>query len=412
VPLPQTIQKIFELAHDGYIKPICNKSLVGVYLATTLGIFGMSLLDVFLAFDIASLGMGALLAFLLLRIGAANLVAMPLGLMALSKFSWHSVFIVFLLLQLSVLVIVFIPLFEMPQYLTAALIANTTIPFWVLYHAMILNHSSIENRGNEVSVAHLSMTLGAVAGSVTAGFLLHLDVSDHLVMILGSVLVICASSALYYFSTYKKGSFVNSKAMRRLAGPGLLKAAKLNPTVSKATLAEAVHDTAIWILWPVWLKVVGAGGLAVGILQASNVGVKFIISPIVGRFINLKNGYDSMFGPFIKLFGWLPWLVSNNPLVSLCSCVFFAAGSHTFKVGLETRWYENKTLSHLAVREIVLGIGRFAAVLFFVPVLFYKPDYFVVSGIACLGLLALSGLELRKSLVRQCISSNAHDQIS
>lgn len=398
--MSQPIQKLFELAHDGYIKPICNKSLVGVYVATTLGIFGMSLLDVFLAFDIAMLGMGTLISFLLLRVSIANLIAMPLGLMALSKFSWHKVYLVFLLLQLFVLAMVFFPSLGLPQYLVAALIANTTVPFWILYHAMILNHSSIENRGNEISLAHLSMTLGAVAGSVAAGFLLHWDISEQIVMLLGAVLVICASSALYFFSTFKKDRMANSISMQRLAGPGLIKAAMLSPPVSKATLAEAVHDTAIWMLWPVWLKIVGASGLAVGVLQASNVGVKFIISPIVGRFINLKNGYDSVYGPLIKFFGWLPWMFSHNPLVSLCSCVFFAAGSHTFKVGLETRWYENKTLSHLACREIVLGVGRFIAVLFFVPILFYKPDYFVVAGIMCLIVLSYLGLQLKQDLVR------------
>ena len=263
----------------------------------------------------------------------------------------------------------------------------------------MMSYTSGDNRGNEVSVAHLCMTLGIIIGSVSSGYFLSSNVEQSLILFAGFALSILATLLLYFF-TKTQGLFKHhDNNLQALSGRGFIQAFINHPERSKATIAEMLHDVVTGTLWPVWMKLIGASSMAIGLLCGATVAMKFVLSPIVGRFVNLRNGLDSQYGPMIKLVGWLPWLFIVHPLTSLWSSIFFAAGSHIFKIGLEARWYESKTYTHLAVREFLLGTGRLIATIIMVPIMFYATQYYILAGVFMTALVLFSGIQLRRSLI-------------
>jgi len=384
--------------HDGFVLPFQRPGLAALYGGVIVGLFGMILLNVFLAFDLASMGMAELLIFLTVHLGSINLVCMPLGFMMLARMRAQT----FLCLLVGVQVI---SLFVMAsEAIMSSLVVMglaysfISAPFWLIYHSSMLHYSSQKNRGNEISVAHLCMTAGVIAGSICAGFALNFAFDRAFVIYVGFGLTFAATLFLGFFARRCGVFAAHDKGRKNFHGGSFKKALRDNPVRARATIVEMFHDVVTNTLWPVWMQIIGASGMAVGLLYAATVAMKFVLSPLVGRFVNARSGIDSQIGPAIKMIGWLPWLFIVHPLTSLWSSVFFAAGSHVFKIGLEARWYESRSYSHLAAREFYLGVGRIISLCVMVPVLFLASGYFIMAGAMMTALLLLCGSQLRRSL--------------
>jgi hypothetical protein len=289
--------------------------------------------------------------------------------------------------------------------LRTLLASALTIPFWVLYHMSMLHYSSCNNRGNEVSLAHLGISVGCIIGSLAAGVMLAYECPRGIVLCVGAISIMAATTFLYFFA--RKNTVISDQCDestdRMLVDIWAIISSKR--LQAKATSLEMVYDVAVRSLWPIWLKVVEASGLAVGFLSALNVVIKCFISPIVGRFINQGSGQEAQNGPVLKIIGWLPWLVFAQPLTALWSSVFFAAGSHMFRVGLEARWYKHRALAPMAAREILLGFGRIFGAIVFIPILFYAPEFFVPLGIAFTVLILLTGKQLKQHSIAESVAA-------
>lgn len=385
------------LIHDGFILPFRNFNLLGLYLGAFLGVFGIVMLEVFLAFNLAGLGMGQLLEYLLARFALINLVLMPLGFSLLRRHSRRMVIEALSIPAIPALLLLVTEGPALPVWMAGVCQSFVACPFWLMYHLALMTHCSDSNRGNEVGIAFIWLTLGSFAGGLAAGGLSLFKVGIGGALFFGAV-VQGTALLLKYIYCHRSAVFSVPVEIPATARPGLLQVVTDHPRRSWATFIDMLQEAATSTLWPVWLKVVGATGLAAGALYALNIGLRFVLSPVVGRIVNSKSGLDAQIGPAVKMLGWIPWLFSASPLTSVWSSLFFAAGTHMFKVGLESRWYETKSYEHMAAREILLGSGRLCGIIILVPILFYTPEIYIWSAILLTMVLMHSGMLLRQSM--------------
>ncbi|MCK5384375.1 MAG: hypothetical protein KAJ29_02280 [Alphaproteobacteria bacterium] len=391
-------EKTTFLLHDGFVAPLKRRELLELYVGTIIGVFGNTLLDVYIALDLAALNMISLLSFLIIRYAVNNLLIMPIGFSLLSRFCAKHIFSVLIPFQIGIIFFILCTKNILAPWLLGGCATMAMTPFWLIYHVCILHHSSQKNRGNEVSLAHLFMSAGAIIASITAGIALITAIEMTEILLLGATFLTMATLFLCVFAN-KTGVFSAHKEMIALQRKtSLLGAVFQQKARSKATIAECFHEMSTGVLWPVWMKSIGATALAASVLYAITIATKTFISPLAGRFTNLRTGHDLQHGSFIGLIGWFPWLISVHPLTTLVSSIFFATGSHFFNVGLEARWYEERTYAHLAVREILLGVGRIIGLLILVPLLFYAPNFYILACIGLSSLVFLSSIHLKKSL--------------
>ena len=387
-----------------FFEPLRHKGLLYLYLATILGLFGNAVLNIYLAFDLASLGFEGMMTFFIVGTIFLNFFCMPLGFMTLNNVRAKPFFQTLLAMQMCLLIWLII----LPQNLSVIAITLFTgllmSPFWILFHTAMLSFSSLDNTGNEVGLAHLSMTIGTVVGAIIAGILLTCNLSRETIIIIGGSSIFAATALMVLFST-RLGLFNLQDQFK-----DTFKTILRPPQQTLSTIADSLHSIATEALWPVWIKMIGAGGLAVGLLTAFTVAMKFLLSPFSGYLTNKHKGYDMKTGALIKICGWVPWFLSLNPLTSLISSIFFASGSHLFRVGLESRWYNEKTFSHMASRELWLGLGRLIGYAVLIPILFFAHEYFVITGLITTSLSYVCAIHLNHLTQTQTVISFSKDQ--
>jgi hypothetical protein len=176
-----------------------------------------------------------------------------------------------------------------------------------------------------------------------------------------------------------------------------------------STAYEGAFQVVADFLAPVWLKLMSVSALGVGILSAAKIGLKLLVSPIVGHFANQGadansgHNHDLEIGLALKCAGWLPWLFMQNPMLYAFSSLFWTGGQHFFSIGLASRWYKQRSVFKLALREFSLGLGHLMATLVAVPLLYWSMHSYIVFSIL-LSTLMLFTTSFGKSLATQHMS--------
>lgn len=356
-------------------------------------------MDVYFAYDLASLGMMSVITFFVFRSLPASLTFMPIAFCALqacsekkqSKKRVLSVIFVIQLVTLLTTIALVLSGYIFPVFLIGVVLGLSGAAFWLFYHAIMVNTAGGDNVGNEIGMAHIAMTVGGFIGALLAGLFLSLSITREVFLLLSVILALCATIFLLIFTL--KQSYVQKGGCQQNT-PVKLSNFFLSPRRIVATILESSYDSVTNHFWPIWIKMIGGAGMVAASLHAFLVVIKFVTSPIAGLLINTRQGRDLRYGAYAKLLGWVPWLLAVTPMTSLFSSVFVAVGSHMYRVGLESRWYEEKAYIHLAAREIYVGLGRVIAVLVFVPILFLMSHLYVPAGIALTCFVYFAGKRL------------------
>ena len=380
------MQQALHLIQDGFLKPLCNPKLRTLYIGTVLGVMSLVMMDVYFAYDLASLGMMSVIAYFIFRSLPASITFMPIAFCFLQDCSEKnqskkaviniifSIQVITLVATLTLVVTGYI----FPAFMIGAVLGLSGAAFWVFYHAIMVNTTGDNNVGNEAGMAHVAMTIGGFVGALLAGLFLTLSITREVFLLFSIVLLLCATSFLFFFML--KQTFVQKGGCKQNT-PVRLSRFFSSPRRIIATMLESGYDSVTNHLWPIWIKMIGGAGIVAASLHAFLVIVKFVISPVAGSLINARQGHDLQYGSLAKLLGWVPWLLSATPMTSIFSSIFVAVGSHMYRVGLESRWYAERSYVHMAAREIYVGLGRIIAVLIFVPILFSMTYLYVPAGI-------------------------------
>lgn len=378
--------KLFHMIHAAFIAPFQSLSLCILYLGAFVALTGMTAMTLFLIFDFASLGMWPVMEHFIVRALGISMVIMPIMLWLSTKISFKAYALLVLSSQL-VLGGIFLSLDSgSPVWLQTLLFSVSVASYWALFHLMMSFSVSDHNAANEVCMADAGVTAGVLLGSVLGGVFLTYDL--HMVAMVFSLSTMFIGTAIVVGLLYRKICRGEMHMVFFSAGESFsLETFKSQRRNICATAYEGAFQITADFLAPVWLKFMSVSAMGVGLLGAAKIGLKLLVSPIVGHLANKvdhgngNQNHDLEIGISLKCLGWLPWLFMQTPMLYAFSSMFWTAGQHFFSMGLASRWYRQRSIFKLALREFSLGVGRLAATLVAVPLLFWSLNSYIVFSI-------------------------------
>ena len=270
------------------------------------------------------------------------------------------------------------------------------------YHVSMMLHTSDSNRGSEVALGEAGHTTGGVLGSFAAGIALAFS-AKYFVLLFASLIVPLATASIMW-SLIKHERELQSKGIPFFENDHSLKSClyefRKNPANSYSTMAEGCFNAVTFITMPVWLKILGLSGLAVGTINALRVILQLLLAPFLGWLVYRDNGNEVKIDAILNFIGWLPWLIIQSPVLLLYSLIFWTSGTYLYASGLMCRWYESRTLAGMAAREVLLGIGRTLALIIVTPLMFFSLQSFISAAIFISGVMILNGYIFSRSCAK------------
>jgi len=357
------------------LAPFASPERARLYVASIIGCFSFSGLLLYFGFDFAQQTPWVLAAFFLPKTAFANILVMPFLFMLVQKIPQKHYFAGLVAIQFICLVLLItLPLNSIPPIHKAAafglLTSFASMPFWILFHTLMIHSISDENLGNEVSVANIGISIGSILG-YTAGGLALAYTQGH-IFIIACFIFLTLSTAMMIFSLPRQENFKQKSFFQALTA---------RPLRSLNTILDGTFTFLTSFFAPVWLSAIGLGGLLTGLASAANAFLKFFVSPLAGYWIAGSNAKETRVGAIMKITGWIPWILTLNPLALIWSYVFWGMGYHLFATGLQSRWYKERDIANMAARECCLGIGRTLTCLAAIPLIYIDIKLFFVMAI-------------------------------
>lgn len=358
-----------------FVAPFQSKEFGPFSLACLLGTIGFSMAALTYAFDMSSKPMADVLIFYITTYGVIGLTIMPTAFMLYTwvrYIIWRRVMVGITLLPFAMN---FIPVES--QLAEGVILGIIVAPFWVLFHTVMMEISSSgENEGNSISLSLNMVSLGALLGIGLATLISTTSLTTHDAANIGAVL---NTISIYLMC----------KTLRRVRGdmPAIdperaFKSAVLgNPRRALITLVLGVSFVPASALWPLFIIHAGLSVVATGLYEVLSSLLRLCVSGHAGRLSDKGFHHAIRVSGLFFAAGKAPWLFAMNTLFVPFTILVWSVGRHFQMVGLSAMWYKNKTLGGLAALEFLLGIGRIAGLIVFVPLLFKAPTYFVMASV-------------------------------
>ncbi|MEM6781096.1 MAG: MFS transporter [Pseudomonadota bacterium] len=365
-----------------FIDPFASPDRFRLYLGTVLGCSAFSGLILYFAFDFLSHGPWVLAAYFLTKSIFGNIFLMPFLFWLAQRFPERPYFIGLLILQgIILLPLIVTPLDQLSMlslaFLFSLLFSLFSASFWLLYHVLVIHSSSDANLGNEVSIANIGSSIGSMIGYFIGGLIFAFLPGTWFVMLcfaglLGSSILLLSAIPLESPVQTRSGNVFQSLFHK--------------PWQSVNTMLDGASHFLISFFAPVWLGFIGLSSVATGIVSALGIACKIASSPFTGHWFHTTKMREGKVGATLITAGWAPWAVIQSPFVLLWSYFFWTTGSHMFAVGLQSRWYTDKTYANMAAREVALGIGRSLTCILALILIHIDIQYFFLMALG----LALS----------------------
>lgn len=381
------------LLYKAFIAPLKSPERIKLYVASIIGTFGFSGAFLFLAFDYGGQGLAEMLSFMLSRTIIVDMVLMPVAFIGLRKFKNTKFFRLLVFIQIVMLAaLLYVQNLTLPSvtgaFTYSVLLATMMMPFWIAYHAVMIEFTSEDNRGNDVSVSLIGMGIGSIIGTSCGGAVLQYFGENHWYIAISMIAIF--GGTILQMSLIRKDNF-------NLKGGKLMDSFTKRPYRTMNTLMDGVCGFLIVMAAPIWLGAIGMKALGTGVASSLQTLLKIVLSPYTGVLTNANKGRETTYGSMMNTLGWLPWLLFQSPWILVWSYALWGMGYHLYGVGLQSRWYQERTYANMAAREFLLGAGRLLACLFCLPLVYTNIWlFFAVCSALTFGKYLVSKMESRK----------------
>ena len=371
-----------KLLYKAFVAPFTSIERSILYLCAFLGRFGSFGIIVYLAFDYTSENLSIVLSFFIGNFILISFVLLPLLFTLLKRFISPG----FILFCIALQIVSIVNIYFHPEFLQATtwleglragiLIGVVNCPFWALFHNLMLFFTTRENRGHEVSIAELGLKFGAIVASMTSGIML--TYLPGTMFPIACMATITISTIILAMVTMDFVEMVPDKTTRVFSPYAQVFQRK---KLGIATLFQAALMALIEFFVPIWMKFFGFSAILTGSVLIAQILIRTLISPLTGALFERKNGSELRLGSVFFIIGWLPWLFISHGGILIFSFINWAISNHTINVGMDSRWYDEKTLEGMATRELLLGLGRLFCLVTIMPLLLISPHAFIISCI-------------------------------
>jgi len=359
--------------HNAFILPFKDPARAYIYFSSFFFALGSAFLDVFIAIDSSKLGAAELTYFLLGKFVVA-MTFIPFGLYCMGRVNDKILYSGFIALMAAGLAAIVVLQSQLSPWQAGLIFAMASAPFWPIYHIMFATATTDKNIGNEVSLSGTGLTVGITVGSLLGGFCSQYQWGVW-GLISGFVILIGATLAMI-IRAYRS-RFTESLQQSGAMSESCFQALKRSRYRSVGAVLEGLFHLPSGNLWLVYLGTAGIAAGAVGAWQAVMVLSKVVATPFAGSLVNHGRRREMLFGSGLNLLGWVPFLFGVGSGFVLLFMNIWAVGMQLFSTGLASVWYSSRTVAAIMVREILMGVGRVAATLALVPILYASPLHFI-----------------------------------
>jgi hypothetical protein len=375
--------------YQAYIKPLSLPHFGWFCQANILGIFGCTLIGLSYLIDLSGLSQGTATAFFLCEAIMIGMIIMPLGFYLYQKLSYQT-------WSRMLLIMTIIPVFGLMiglenYFIRAILYSFSTTAFWLLFHIFMTKRASLNNKGNEVSVALNGIAIGGLLGTIAATACAVYTIPLFHSSLIGSILcfisIVQMLKAVSCLNLSKESACISINKHQIDTIKNVISS---KPKRAFNTVLSGILEIPYCTLWPIWLLKNGYEVAITGIILAITILLKCVISGYAGRLTNHNNGADLRLSGFVFIIGIVPWFYDVSMITIIITMLAWAFGNHFRQVGLSAQWYDNQSLSCLSAQEILLGIGRVIGIILAIPLLFkLSPLYIAFTFFAvCLFFIA------------------------
>jgi len=353
-----------------YIDPFMSLKRNLVFLGTFLGMYGFALVNTVSSYDLASAGAVPFLSFAALAYIPAGFIYWPLLYMAFSAIDGLKWRAGLMLIQLVSLVVYT----QTPPEATFQGIVSGIMmaPFWCVHHVAMVQNTTTENRGYEVSLGMFIALGSSFLSATTSGYYLE---TGH-----QSIAIIIA------LSTMMAGTFcflLSMAIVRQHTVKHFIKECKRviheNPYMIRRIVSHSLFDIPTLAIGSI-MHLVGISPTIMATILIARLILMSFLSPVIGTVSHKyrKHGYAlglALFGSAWLLLATAP----ENPLLFFAFMILFSFGNRLADGSLVTGLYEMQSYASMMWSEVYMSIGRVLSLLFLLPLLFYNVRIYLFA---------------------------------
>lgn len=364
-----------------YIHPFLDFKRNLVFLGTFLGMYGFALVNTVSSYDLASAAYSAFFTFACAAYVTAGFIYWPLlymGFSSTDSLGWRVFLFILQLFALGLYVQ------TPPDPLLQGLVSGVMIaPFWTTHHIAMVQNTTSENRGYEVSLG-MFITMGsALLSALTSGYFL--EMQDAHVAIIISLATMMLGTLCFLLSM----KIVRQHTIRHYIAE-CKRVMHDNPYMIRRIVSHSFFDLPTLAIAGI-MKMTGISPTGLATILIVRLVLMAVLSPAIGTISHQyrKHGY----GIGLLLIG-LSWLLltvdPGNAILFMIFMMIFNVGNRIADGSLMTGLYEMQSYASMMWSEVYMSIGRVISLLLFMPILYWNVRVYLVVLAAVAGLIFIT----------------------
>lgn len=362
-----------------FVDPLRNWRRTLIYAGIFLGVLGFGLLNMISAYNYADGGTPALLGYfagLYIPLCCLFTPALYAGFTTRDSRLWR---VAIVALQMAALAL----FFQMPPHpiLQGFAGACMAAPFWTCYHIGMVQNTSDDNTGFEVSLAGVFATCGGVLALAIGGLALYKS-HPQLAVAIALTAQLAGTACLIAASRIRRDGSLQ-KLVETVA-----RINRENRFLIRQVVLLGLFDMPGYAMLALMHDVRFAPALAT-LLLASRTIVSFLLAPIIGRAANSLSVHGVRYGFVSVALGWgLLTATGYSSYAFIPALIVYGFGQRLVGGVVDVSWYRMRSYASMILHEVYLGLGRVLGMIVFIPLLSLNV-YAYGGAIIATALLAL-----------------------
>ncbi|MDD3182571.1 MAG: hypothetical protein PHD48_07210 [Alphaproteobacteria bacterium] len=352
-----------------FIDPFTNLRRTLVYLGTFFGLFGYNLVVTVSTYDLSTAGYATILSYFFGAFIIAGFIYWPLlylGFSSIDSLAWR----VFLCLLQLVSILLYMNVPSDPVWI--GIVSGVMLsPFWCTNHIAMVQNTTKENRGYEVSVSILFSTIAAVLSALCSGYFLETNGQTIANFVALTSMMIATASFLFATKIIRQHTALDYiKECRRVLNA--------NPYMARRILSQSVYDIPSLTIVSL-MHLVGISPTIMATVMVARLILTFFLAAPIGTLAHNHRKHAYAMGLVAIGVSWLCLAVA--PEYGFTFFVFmmiYGTGLRMAGSSLMTGLYEMQSYASMMWTEVFWAIGRVAGLLVLTPLMFYNVTLYLI----------------------------------
>ncbi|HEB47337.1 MAG TPA: MFS transporter [Candidatus Pacearchaeota archaeon] len=338
-----------------------NRELNELYVSISIRAFAFSLIGIFVPIYLYQRGYSFTSIFIFFGLFSLThaLFSMPVA-KIVSRFGVkHSMLISIPFLIIFLLLLYSLEDFGWPLPLLSVFVGIGTSLFWISYHVDFAKFSDRKNRGKQIGLSKIAMSIFSVLGPIVGAVILTFE-GFKILFIITSVLLVGSVVPLFLSREIHEPASFSLK--------GFFKGQKIKDVLSY--LGHGIENKLGLVVWPlfIFIFILDEKYISLGLVSSLALSVALISTFIVGKFSDISRKVMLKIGSVFNALVWVAKSFIVTPLQLFVAEAFYGASQTTMHIPFDAINYDKAKkkaiIKTILEREMYHQIG--AALLFLV----------------------------------------------